>query len=293
MAIKKILIPIHGTGVARSAQEAGFNIAAELNAHVEVLHVRPNPKDAVPLLGEGMSGAMIEEMVEIAETEATDRADKARDTFEELCKTHSATVTDKPMGEAGRTASWVDKTGREDEITTVRGRLADLIVVARPSPDADLAVTMTLNAALVDTGRPVLVVPPGMTVESLTDIGHKITISWNGSAEAGRAVAAAMPIIHVSDHVRILTADSEHSRAAEGAPELARYLAWHGVTADIQTVHAGNRIIGELLLKECTDAGANLLVLGAYTHSRLRQLVFGGVTRHVLANADLPLFMVH
>ncbi|MFQ5619515.1 MAG: universal stress protein, partial [Rhodospirillales bacterium] len=147
---------------------------------------------------------------------------------------------------------------------------------------------MTLNAALFETGRPVLVAPPSAPAV----LGRKVAISWNGSAQAARAVAAALPYIMRSDGVVILTVESDRT-SASAAPELAAYLAWHGVRAETKFFSPTNRSIGAALLKECADAGADLLVMGAYTHSRMRQLILGGVTRHVLAEATVPLFMAH
>jgi nucleotide-binding universal stress UspA family protein len=123
-------------------------------------------------------------------------------------------------------------------------------------------------------------------------LGGKVAISWNGSAQAARAVSAALPYITRSDGVVILTVESDRT-SASAAPELAAYLAWHGVRAETKIFAPADRAVGAALLKECADAGADLLVMGAYTHSRVRQLILGGVTRHVLAEAAVPLFMAH
>ena len=288
MGIRTILVPLNGSDASKPALETGFMVGRDLAANVKVLHMRADPKDAVPLLGEGMSGTMIEEMIELAETEATKRAAKARAMFDGLCSEHGIAVVDTPAPADKVSASWTEDTGREDEATAWRGRLVDLIVVGRPTSQLEGTSVMTLNAALFETGRPVLVAPPSAPGA----LGRKVAISWNGSAQAARAVSAALPYIKRSDGVVILTVESDRT-SDSAASELAAYLAWHGVKAETKTFAATDRSVGAALLRECADAGTDLLVMGAYTHSRMRQLILGGVTRHVLAEATVPLFMAH
>jgi nucleotide-binding universal stress UspA family protein len=288
MTIKSILAPLDGSGSSEHALRAAFNMARQCNAHVEALHVRSNPKDAVPLLGEGMSGAVIEDIIVAAERESNDRAHKARQVFDNICEAEGVVIVDGPPSDGDVTARWVEDTGREDEATGLRGRLADLIVLPKPTDQSSVSATMTLNAALVETGRGVLVVPDG----SVENIGRRVAISWNGSAEAARAVAAALPLIKSADRVLILTIDSDES-PAKVASELSDYLLWHGVNADMDVSPVTERQVGETVLSKCAEWEADLLVMGAYTHSRLRQLIMGGVTRHILAEAAIPVVMVN
>ena len=286
MPIKTILVPLDGTEAAQGVLDAAFTVARDLKAHVEVLHVRADSKNAVPLLGEGMSGAMIEEMIDLAEKEAGSRAVKAKAMFEDACKRLSFPVVDLPPGPDGPSAAWLDETGREDEVTAKRGRLADLIVVARPTAESDVSSRMTLNAAIRETGRPVLVIPPGGTAM----MGKKVAIAWNGSHESSRAVRLAMTFVESAQEVTILTAEGGATRAC-AASQLAKYLAWHGITAKTRTFEIAYRADGEDLLKECRELGVDLLMMGAYTQSRVRTLILGGVPSHVPGHADLPVVM--
>ncbi len=288
MTIKSILVPLDGSDGAADALNTAKAVAADHVAHIDVLHVRANPRDSVPLLGEGMSGAMLEDIVQATQQETERRAAIAREMFDVLCAEDGITESDDPPANEGVTASWRSLEGREDEVVALQGRLADLIVVPRPVDDATVSATLTLNAALVETGRGVLVVPPG----GAGAVGRKIAISWNGSAEAARAVAAAMPLILAADAVKVLTVDMDQSGNAMAA-DLARYLRAHGVTAAIETSPVIEQNVGETVLSRCADWGADLLVMGAYTHSRLRQLIMGGVTRHVLDEATIPVILVH
>jgi nucleotide-binding universal stress UspA family protein len=288
MTIKTILVPLDGSEGSRNALKSGAQLARERKAHLEVVHVRTNPKDAVPLLGEGMSGAVIEDIITAAEKEAVERAQRAREIFESECPVAEFPRTDNPAECDGASTMWYEETGREDEIVAYWGRLADIIIINRPTDDSAVSATMTLNAALVETGRAVLVVPPNGT----GSFGRNVAISWNGSSEAARAVAASMSLIESAEKVTIFTMNGEDNES-DVAGQLARYLAWHGVSADIETTYVGDHNVGEVLVTKCTECNADVLIMGAYTHSRLRQLIFGGVTRHVLAEAKLPVVMVH
>ena len=287
MSIKTILVPVDGTEAARPALETAFSVAKEFSAHVDVLHVSAAPKDAVPLLGEGMSGAMIE----YAKKESGERAASARRMFDDQCARDSVSFAGTPSAEDKSSAAWVEVVGRDNEVVAQGGRLADLIVAGRPTTDADPSATMVVNAALFETGRPVLVAPPPGSATSAA-VGGKVAIAWNLNAEAARAVGAALPCLGSAESVVIVTAESERPSSGAGG-ELAPYLAWHGIAATTQIVPKSRRAVGEGLLGTCADIGADMLVMGAYTHGRVRQLILGGVTNHVLAAAAIPVLMAH
>jgi nucleotide-binding universal stress UspA family protein len=132
----------------------------------------------------------------------------------------------------------------------------------------------------------VLVVPPG----EVKMPGKKIAIAWNGSTEAARAVRLAMTFVESAEKIVILTAEGGSIRAA-AASELADYLAWHGIESEVRNIHIADRSGGEEILQECSNLGADLLMMGAYTQSRVRQMIMGGVTRHVLSAAELPVVL--
>lgn len=288
MPIRKILVPIDGTAATQLSLDTAFQFARDGEAHVEVMHARADPRLAVPLVGEGMSGAMIEELIDLTEKESAVRAAAAHDMFEQARETGGIALSDTPAtGPAtGPTASWAEEVGAEDEILVRRGRLADLLVVARPTAHAEAPSVVSFNAAVFESGRPVLVAP----TRPVASMGRRVAISWNGSAEAARAVSAAMPLLKRAESVRILNVDTEDA-AGEGNASLAEFLGWHGVSAEHRAILAEEGPTGAAIIAACGDA--DLLVMGAYTHSRLLQLILGGVTRHVLENSQLPLLMAH
>ena len=288
MAFSTIMVSVDGLEASVCSTKTAFRAAKFFSSHLTALHVRPDPKDTIPLLGEGMSVAMIEDMVRIAEDESADRSQRARAVFDECVSSYGFTVSDQPGAESP-SASWHEEKGREDDIAARFGRLSDLIIACRPGTDSDVSQTLTLNSALFDTGRPVLVVPPTMG-DGL--IGKKVAISWNGSAQAARAIGLAMPILKKADDIMVCTVGMGPA-ASDQALELATYLSWHDVSCSTRTLPGKRKVVGADLLDEAEKFGADLLVMGAYTHSRMRQLILGGVTRHVLEQSALPLFMAH
>jgi nucleotide-binding universal stress UspA family protein len=166
------------------------------------------------------------------------------------------------------------------------GRVSDLLVVARPQGQLAAPQRLTLEAALMDTGRPLLIVPP----KAPAKIGSNVAIAWNGSTQASRAVAMAMDFLVTAQSVTILTAKEN---GADARPdELRDYLAAHGIKAKIVSV-AAKGDAGKALLAAADKAGADLLVMGAYGHSRVRELVLGGVTKHVLQSTTIPALLAH
>ena len=285
MAIRKLLLPLTGTTAGESALTTALMVARTWEAHLTALHVRVDSRDVAPLAGEGLSGAMIEEMMSATERESSDRSTAVRTMFDRFVAEHGVVVTEPRPG-AGATANFASITGREDDLVSQLARLTDLTVVPHPDSGDDVSSSDALHAVLFDSGRPVLVAPQVAT----PTVGHRICVAWNGTAESAAAVLAAIPWMQRASAVRILSAD-EYQRRGPGAPELSSYLALHGINVEIAQFRPLDREVGRGLLTAAKEFGADMLAMGAYSHSRLRQLILGGVTRHVLENATLPVLM--
>lgn len=286
-AFKSILVPVSDAGAA-GALDTALRLAGDFGAHVVGLHVRPDPTTAVPLVGEGMSGAMVEEMIGVAEAQGEKRAVAARAVFDAAAARYGAPLADGPPA-AGLSVEWIDTVGREEDVVVWRGRVSDLVVFPHPGGEEETSAGITLNSVLMGSGRPLLLCPAEATPAAP---GRKVCIAWNGSTEAARAVAFAMPFLVAAEAVTILTV-AEHREGAVPAGDLAQQLAWHGIKADSLMIEASGGHAGDELLSHAVKAGADLLVMGAYTHSRLRQLILGGVTRHVIAKSPLHVLMCH
>jgi nucleotide-binding universal stress UspA family protein len=168
------------------------------------------------------------------------------------------------------------------------GRLFDLIALGRPGPEPQDPRMAPLEAALFESGRPVLIVPPLPPRE----LGRNVVVAWNGSTEQARTNAFALPLLRMAERVTVLSVEGGMTPGPEG-DEVALALIRNGVPATAVTVAPGGRSTGEAILEHAKSIGADLLVKGAYAKSRLRQMMFGGATRHILANAALPILMAH
>ena len=288
MRYRTLLVPVSAPEVGRPVLETALQLARPFDAHIDVLHVRPDPRGLVPYTGEGMDGSMIEEIMEVTEREGSDRAARSREMFDAFVAEHGLRCIDQPDETAGVTLSWRTVVGREDEAVAVEGRLYDVVVVGRPSKDAALPSPITLEAALLDTGRPILVAPPTATAS----LGTTAAIAWEGSPEAARAIADALPLLEQARSVQILSCAA--AQVSPVPPEsLQRRLAWHGIGSNVVRFESAPTDLGAAFLAQSAAIGADLLIKGAYSQSRLRQLILGGRTRHILAHADIPVLLAH
>ncbi|MDE0058603.1 MAG: universal stress protein [Defluviicoccus sp.] len=288
MRYRTVLAPIGAPEIGSSILPAALQLARAFDAHVDVLHVRPDPRGLVPYTGEGMDGSMIEEIMDVTEREGGEREVRSREMFDAFAAEHGIRVADEPAAGEGVSMSWKSTVGREDEVVATRGRIYDIIAVGRPLKDAALPSPITLEAALLDTGRPILVAPP----EPGEGLGRSIAIAWEGSPEAARAIADAIPLLEKAESVTILSAKAAQVSPID-AEDLRHRLAWHGIEGTIQGFESPPSELGAAFLDQASRAGADLLIKGAYSQSRLRQLILGGRTRHILAHATIPVLLSH
>jgi nucleotide-binding universal stress UspA family protein len=257
MAIRRILLPLQLATTAAATFSAAIMVARLWRAHLVVLHTAAN----------------------------RDRERAARDLFERLTAEQGLAVVEARPDTA--TASFAAIIARDPDVVVAhQARLADLIVVPHPAGDKEVSSSDTLHAVLFASARPVLIAP--RTAPST--IGHHICIGWNGTAESASAVMTALPWLQRAQSIRILWS-LDYQRRGPLALDLEQYLAMHGLTADRAAFQAMSNGTGAGLLAAANEFACDLLVMGAYSHSRLRQLILGGVTRHVLEHATVPLMM--
>lgn len=285
--IKHILVPLDGAAADERALNAAFAIAKLFNGHVDAVHIRPDPRIAIPLVAEGFSSDMLERLIREAEQADQERASQARRSFNSAIAAagvHSVGYPDPDIAvtSGSITATWREVMGLSEDILLQRGRCADLILFAQ-SGDVPPNV-MRLETALFETGQPILLAAPGIDAEALSSVA----IAWNGSRQAARAIAAAMPLLWRARTATVLTIAGSNDVTGPTAPMITRlsdHLAWHGISAAVDVLHEDGRPTGELLADRAKEIGAGLLVMGGYGHSRFREMVLGGATRYVLETA--------
>jgi nucleotide-binding universal stress UspA family protein len=285
MPVKTILLSLCETDDPGPAIEMALGVAQRFDAHLDILYVMRNPRQNLHLAQLGLSKHLREVVLKAADQNVDTRAGQARELFEFYCAQSGIPIVEYQVG-GHVSAAWQQVISREESILAVRGRLSDLIVLPGPIPVAPPPAVA--EAALKCTGRPVLITPRHVEPE----IGTRVGIGWNGSAEAAHAVGAAMSYLQGAEEVTVYTC--QHHQHTEPTPaDLVKYLGWHGVTARMKTIPAHDPHIGEALLTSANEDGVNLLIVGAYSRSRLRQLILGGVTEHVMTSAQMPVFMLH
>ena len=288
MAIRTVLAPLGSTRDSTQHLANAFMLAKRLGAHLDVFHISPDPRDSVAYVGEGVTGAIIEDLMSAAEQEGDAHATQSQDQFLAACSAMGATESDTPSGD-GFTAAFTSITGRIYDLIALRGRLADVTVVPRPQKGDDAMVQATLEVALLETGRPVLVVPP----KTIEEVGKRVVILWSGAEEAARAVAGAVPLLRQAESISAYSF-SRYAKPLAQAADLVSYLGWHGIPVSAhEDVDTSGRDVEDVAFETLEKNNADLVVMGAYTHSRLRHLIFGGMTSAVLERAEIPIFMAH
>lgn len=184
---------------------------------------------------------------------------------------------------------WLENAPEGDHFVGSHGRVFDLTVLGRPGAHPRGSGMAALEVALFDSGHPILIAPP----TPVQQIGTNVLIAWNCSTEQARTTALAMPILAKAGHVTVLTIEGGTAVPGPTGEQHCGYLQSHGVPAKSLTVGLEGRSTGEAILASAKSLGCDLLIKGAYTQSRLRQMIFGGATRYILAHATLPVLMAH
>ncbi len=288
MTIKNMLVPVGDIEVDESAIGTALHLTQGFGGHADCLFVVGDVTDVIPA---GAMGLFESVQVQMAEEYDHDRQAKeklARQRFDELIEASSIDYRENALPAELPSASWEVATGMASEVVAMRGGAYDMVVVGRPPTDRTSVAELAAEAALFRTGRPVLIAPP----ETPKTVGEAVVIGWNRSASSARAISAALPFLELARSVTIVSVKTG-AKFGPSPEEMAKYLSWHEIQAEVVELEPDHRLVGEVLLEEAERVSADLVVMGAYSHSRLRELILGGVTRHVLQNADIPVLMAH
>jgi len=286
-----ILLPVSGSTADAEVFATALTLGQAFDAHFVALHVRPDARRDVASLAasDGGMASGIDTMIGQMEADADAREKAASDAWHAFCTQNNIAAADTPT-DKGVTGEWVSEIGTEADWFAEYGRTADLIVVGRGEEEWGPDYVL-MEAALMDTGKPV-VIAPRTSVMPPAQLNGVIGIAWKDTREAAGAVRAALPFIRAAGHVTVFVV-TEDEESDKSHLRLVRMLRWHNANVTIQALLEHSRTPVEVLLDAAAQANCGLLVMGGYGHTRLREAVFGGFTRAVLQSATLPVLMAH
>jgi nucleotide-binding universal stress UspA family protein len=283
MAYKDLLVVLDEDERSRERIALAATIAARFGAHLVGLYAMVGSEPPGRFGQFGGYAPLFRPIYEEIEAKIRAQAEAMRLVFEDVVSRNSLS------------AEWRTVSGYPAEQVALHGRYADLIILGQIDPAdpwSPLLHPLPHEVALA-AGRPVLVVPYAGHFEQ---VGRRVLIGWDASREATRAISDAMPLLAAASAVTVITVDAEEANAKQGEipdADIALHLARHGVTANVERIPAAGIGVGDALLSRANDLDADLLVMGAYGHSRVRELLLGGATRTVLARMTLPILMAH
>ena len=278
MSYKTILVHLNDERRVAGLIDAANIIGERFNAHVIALYVIP----PIPTYGPTAFGAGY---IEAGLQAFRDEAARVRTAFEEASRGRPIVPEWRLVEPGARTVA---------DCIVEQGRCADLIILGQRDRSFDFSSVLDVpERVVIESGRPVLMIP---NAGRFPKIGERITVAWNQRREAARAVFDSLPLLSGADRVRIVAVDARnempHQPDLPGA-EIAATLARHGVKCEVSPASSADIGIGDVLLSGLADDSTDLLVMGAWGHSRMRELVFGGVTRHILEHMTVPVLMSH
>ena len=288
MPFKSILASLTGFSSDRNVLDAAVALARPSAAHIHCLHARIDVSQTADFISATARAEdlMFELTRKIAEEERA-RGRHAEDAFHAACKRHALPGAERPEQATGISVSWQEMVTLENE-TLAQARYHDITVMGR---DPELS-REAIQTVLMRSGRPLLLAP----LTAVTTMDHHVVIGWKETPEAARAVTAAMPLIAAAKGVTIACVSRSPAMCdtdRQSAERLACELAWHGIVAEIHVEHRAGLSDVDAMRDICHVKRADVLVMGAYGHSRARELVFGGMTQGMLSSCGTPVFMFH
>jgi nucleotide-binding universal stress UspA family protein len=279
--MKTILVPTQNIAAMKSALEVAVLLARRTGAYIEGFPLRiAIPPYVVAELSAGFT-------MDAYDAQRDEETAELRRLFETFMQEHgipaAGTTTEPPS------FGWLGGVPEDDSFIGSHGRAFDITVMSRLSADSTSLHQRAIESGLFESGRPVLLAPPGAAKQIATNI----MIHWNGSTEQARANAFAMPLLHRANRVTVLTVVGGQEVPGPSADNILRQLQHNGIGARPLRVKLGDRSTGEAVLDAARAEGCDLLVKGAFTRNRLRQMIFGGATSHIMEHADLPVLMAH
>jgi nucleotide-binding universal stress UspA family protein len=282
--MKSILIPVEAHAGMSAVLETARLLARKFDSYIEGVALGPDLTQIVAA-DFSVDGIVFDDTVR------RDIFDEARAMFETFMRESGIGLQGGPGSSENTPApcyGWVRNGLVSDGGVGEYGRIFDIIAVGRPGPGTQQPRKSTLEAALIESGRPLLIAPP----RAPSRLGEIIAIAWNRSPETARTVAFALPLLKEAKDVPVFTIPG-YNLSGPDHIQLVESLQRHGVPARAIDVHETAKTPGLAVLVTARAAGADLLIKGGYTQSRLRQFIFGRATSQILAEANMPIFMAH
>ncbi len=281
--IKSILLVFDGFQEELNALNAALALAKKHDAAVTVLHISEEVTGS-SLVYDGIAIAALAESIE---RENKVRLDQARRHIISYADRHHLSLYSADTKQQHASVTFIHKTGLAEHFISEEGRLHDIIVVAGHPDFRELAIS-----ALFTTGRPVIIMPR-LEEGAIKDWHNEVAVcAWKDTVEASKAIAGALPLLQKAKSVYVLALNSS-DKDKDGLERLQKYLTAHGVFAEVVSCTCNANAAGKELLDQADRLKADFIVMGAYGHSRLREFIFGGLTKFMLANSDKPLLMAH
>jgi len=278
MSFKNLLVHIDDGKACDLRLDAAFGLARELDAHLTGLYVAPDP-----YLPGNVRAEVPTEFLSTLQDQLKERLQAAVDLYSRKAEAAGIVPDCRSIHCAGAGIP---------EVVALHARYVDLTILGQPEPDGPEGIEGPVTESVVlSSGRPALVIP---YIGAGASLGKKVMIAWDAGREAARAVADAMPLLQRADSVTVLAINPRHGdHGPQPGADISLHLARHGLKVEAQTLEADDLSVAEALLSRLADEDIDLLVMGAYGHSRLRELVLGGVTREIFRQMTVPALMSH
>lgn len=281
---KLILMPLSTSGHVTERLKGGLAVAKYFNAHLDVFHTHLDPKRFLPTGQLGLPSKLVKELDSVAGRFASTESANLKSEFINLCADQKVIYTDTSTTHLTHpSAAWHINLGLRSEIIAEQGKVADLIIIPQSKSDKS---TSTFEASVMRSGKPILLVPRQMTNFDI----KTVVIGWNASTEVSRALTYSLPLLKQATKVVICTSASSADKMPNGH-EVVKYLAQHDIKSEFVTFNNGRQLTAKAFMSVAQMHNADLVVMGAFTHRRIHEQIFWGMTNYMLANTTLPIFM--
>ena len=288
---KTVLVPLLGRGRDSEVLETAREVMLDMGGHLDCLYVHDDAADLIACMQTDAMGVPVTspELITTLQQQALAQRAQARRAFDHFCQTRGIVSPTSPS--AGRiSASWRDVSDNVPATVSEAAHYSDAVIIERTPKPLEMSPA-DLGSIVIGAGRPVLLFPEDWRPRPI----RHVAIAWKDTPEAARAVSTALPVLLQARQVSLFAASEDYTlnAAEKSVHACAAFLRWHGIDPEIRCMESDEEDAKALVFAGAAGVGADLVVMGAYGHSRLRELAFGGFTRRVLLESALATMLVH